>query len=407
MKKNKNIFRELVYKEKSRCGDFGVNKKGTVDQILYDEYLLKRVDLYPEKPLFSKRITKTLNDAHFVCTLMLYSPYLNEELDYFTSNVSLPSVAMPLVHFYLSKVSKRTVLINRYIIMIETVAEGDAKWKKNLEDIKELEGKYEIPIKPSFFPRREIDSEFLSTINWWEGTKHYNKERIRNILLYIPKDEKERSMIADAITNMIMSTDYAKRPDCIRDNEGNIEDVMFPPKSDESQEIYDLCDDIKENYKTYLAEKQKLLVDEQEIAEDLQESNSSSTEEDEGGSDKDNFIFVANLKEPAIASEIKKLNNYNPENRRFAKTVHEMFKELGWLSSYTMTKFLEWGRTQGIFTFTSKIKGFKVDTVMQQKINGYINHFVDKQDDDYIPKIKFRKKDKLKNPLNVSLNKKE
>ncbi len=311
MEKNKSIIRELVYKEKSRYEDFGVNNKGTVDQMLYDEYLLTRVDLMPGKRHYSQKIAKTLNDAHFVCTLILYSPYLKDELDYFVSNVSLPSVVMPMVHFYLSKLTKRTVKIGRYMTMIETEAKGDPKWKQNLDDIKVLEDKYQFSIEPSFFPRREIDSVLLSTINWYEGTNHYDKKWIKNLLIYIPKNKDECCMIAKAIKDIIMEYDYSIRPDRFYDDGEDRLDVIYPPYSTQSEEICELCNETTENYEEILSKKQ-VSSDSTEEANKLE--NKKVILKQRG---KYSEIFDEKLNVSAIADKIKIITKYNASSRIF------------------------------------------------------------------------------------------
>ncbi len=403
MEKKKSIFRELTYQEKSRNEDFGIDNKGSVDQILYDEYLLTRVNLNPGKPLFYQRIVELFNDAHFVCTLILSYPNFKYNLSYFISTVSMPSVVMPMVHFYLSKVSRRTHHIDRFLIIIETEVKGNEDWQLNYNYIKVLEDKYQITIEPSYFPRQELNPEFLSTIQWWSATDRFNINSIKNIIRYIAKDKLEVCMIADAIKDAAEEYDFNIRPEWYFDDEQGC-DVEYIPKSLKSQGVYDLCDEIKENYDTFWSKRKALLRDEQECAEDSQTSKSIVITEPSTG-DEDNTIFVENLNVSVIAKEIRTLSGYDPKNRIFAKTVHEAFKALGLLSDYTLTKFVAWGRKQKVFTFTSELKGIHVSSDMKRKIDEYKTRFTDEQSDEDTLKSKFKKKDKCQNPLIVKLNK--
>ncbi len=319
----------------------------------------------PGRQLFSKRITDTLNDVHFVFTIMLRYPFIRDGLNYFKSNVSFPSVVMPMVYIYLSKVTNRALKIGRYMTMIETEAKGDPKWKQNLDDIKVLEDNYQFSIEPSFFPRREIDSVLLSNINWWEGTNHYDKKWIKNLLIYIPKNKDECCLIADAIKDAAKEYDYNIVPDI----EYSVEEgcmIDFTLKSLKSQGVYDLCDEIKENYDVLCSKRKALLLDEQESAENSQTFESIVITEP-GIEDEENTIFVENLDVSAIAKEIKTLSGYAPNSRIFAKTVHEAFKALGLLSDYTLTKFVAWGRKQKVFNFTSDVKGITESSDMKRK----------------------------------------
>ncbi len=281
MNNNNNALRELIYIEKESRDDFGINVVGSLNQVLYDNYLLTRVDLKPGESNYYSRITKVFNDAYYVCTVLLLSSKSEYKLSTIKNMVTLPSVVLPMVHFYLTKLIHPTTPIKRFLKLIGTEVKGNPEWQDNFNDIIKLEKSCHLTIEPSFFPRREFSPEFLSTFNWRAITFDYDKNEIRKLAIHLAQNKEEFYMMIDAIKEDIKKYEFNK---CEIDKKTG-ELILRRPLSLKSEVIYDLCDKIKEEYEKIPLVKETSLIDKQET--DTLPQNPTANETSAGESNDD------------------------------------------------------------------------------------------------------------------------
>ena len=246
------IPRELIYEEKPSLEDFGINDEGTLNNRIYDEWLLLTKELDPEDEYYYSKITKVFNDAYFMCTVALLSPSKEIKLSYFKNRIKHTSIVYPMVYLYLSLLPNRARNTDRLLKMINNVITNHHGMEKSLTDI--ITAKKIGKIEASLFTRRQFTSDFLSTLDWAKITERYNPEEIKKIIYYIAKNEEEREMMAEAILNAAkQSEDEFYNPssyDYEDDNEQNdfennepIDDYYEPDYS----EAYQLCTAIIDN----------------------------------------------------------------------------------------------------------------------------------------------------------------
>lgn len=191
-----DIPRELVYLDKERLSMFKINDKGSINQILYDQWLLKRTELIPEKGSLETIQLKAFNDAYYICTMALMHQVNIEFILYSLKRVDIPSVVLPMVHYYLSNVLNAKTDVSRYITLIETLSKKES-WEYNLQTLPKLKSNKKI--NASLFDARSITPQLLSSINWWKVTGKYNIKDVKKIIQYFARNIDEQKMMAESI----------------------------------------------------------------------------------------------------------------------------------------------------------------------------------------------------------------
>lgn len=271
------IPRQLIYQERWNITDFDINKDGSLNKKLYDEWLLKRPDLHPEKPgVFSRKLS-AFNDAYFMCTLLLlYKDDCENALPYLVGKTSLPSIVIPMVYFYLSGLKDKTDSINRFLTSIETAAENDENWKRNLEDIQNLKS-VKGKTNESIFKLREINQESLSKINyqiWAKATNNFSRTCIKNIIKRVAKKYERQLIIAEAINSAAIKDENIKNAEMnddgqdYYDDQDNWEEVDLGEIPDPICLTNDIVEEIKNNHglkDASLKENEEVLTEEEKI----------------------------------------------------------------------------------------------------------------------------------------------
>lgn len=198
-------YRKLVYKEKMSLNEFEINKDGSLNQLLYDEWLLTRKELRGD----NKKILKVFNDAYYLCTLAFVKSYNKLNISYAVKRVDAQSVVLPLTRYYLSCIDNLPRITKQFWKSIESVMEND--WIQNYNDLEAAVGYNKKKLIPDMFLPRIITKDHLSTlseIDWRNITHDYNKQRIQLIAEIISKDKEEWRMIIEAIKAAAHKYDY-------------------------------------------------------------------------------------------------------------------------------------------------------------------------------------------------------
>lgn len=240
-----DIPRELVYEDKKKLSLFGIDNKSYVNQKLYDEWMLMRTELIPEKGCLAIMHLKSFNDAYYLCTLALKHQVNIDFIMYSIERINMPSVVLPMVHFYLFCVKMPNTDVSRYLKLIETFSKKEG-WDKNLQDIKKLEDDFKKKIDDSMFEPRKITSELLSSIKWWKITNQFKKKDIETLIRYIGKTQDEQKLIAKSIKEA--AEDYEWNYNCdLQSYEGIDEDgnlCFFEDKPLDLSEVRQYCNNI-------------------------------------------------------------------------------------------------------------------------------------------------------------------
>lgn len=240
-----NELRELIYEEKPSRHSFEVNVDGSLNQLIYNKWLLTRTELNPLETGYYSKITKVLNDAYYFCTVALMNKSRELNISFFGEKFDFSSIVYPLACFYLSRFNKRRPNTNRVITILEgNLFKTHPEWEANYEDIKKMCGDPKKNIEESMFSPRKITPELLSEIRWYKLTGGYKIDEIKTIIVHIAKDDEERKMIAESICYAIEDSEECSP---YIDDNGDLQyDCITYPKAKQfCQEIRnDKCADL-------------------------------------------------------------------------------------------------------------------------------------------------------------------
>ena len=250
--------RELVYEEKKKIQQFGVNDEKTLNHLIYEKWLLTRTDLQPLETGLSKRRLNVFNDAYYICTLILMHPTSEGFASYAVERCSLPSVVLPMVYLYISKVGDCRYSNSRLLEDIKTGLKSKG-WEGNLNELINSTSTFTGTILSSEFEQRELTSDLLSRSMWYKITGGYKREDIWKIVRYIAKNEKEWVMVLDAIRNGASEYEW--------DYNNNLQDYF----DDESGQwvadtpidlspTYQYIDELKEKYEKESIHEERILT---------------------------------------------------------------------------------------------------------------------------------------------------
>lgn len=201
------IPRELIYEEKNSIDEFGINEATSLNNLIYEEWLLNLADLEPFKSGLSKRRLKVFNDAYYICTLILMHPTNEGFTSYAYRRCSLPSVVFPLVYFYISNVKDRGYSNSTLLKNIEAGLKSEGN-DSNLRKLIKCTESIKVSISSLQFSQRKLTPELLANISWNKVTGKFAKEDILKLVQYIPKDRLECELMLDAIKNAIKEYEW-------------------------------------------------------------------------------------------------------------------------------------------------------------------------------------------------------
>ena len=245
-----DIPRELFYEEKS-LKDLGIANKDSIYNTIFQEWLLTLTDLKPGVNGYLSRIQQTINDARFICTLILRFPdnCLNV-IPYYISKTKEPSVVMPMVYFFLSIIRTEEYRLSLLMKALDTEIKRMG-WNDNLGGLLENKKLKKKKMDRNAFSCRELNASVLSTIDWEKLTNYYKKDHVEKVIRIVSKNEDEAKLMAKAITEAAK-----KSEEDFYNPEPYIEDDEYPDEPDvpdknwdytpDYSEVYNLCREIEE-----------------------------------------------------------------------------------------------------------------------------------------------------------------
>ena len=244
------IPRELIYAERKDINEFGIRDVSSLNCLIY-KWLHTRREISPGKSGFRERKLKVFNDAYYVCTVIQSLPQCDDWLSYYKKDIILPSIVLPMVYCYISKIRDDSLTLCTLRMSIETDASEDSVMQKNLDDIKRVTEEWDAPFPASEFILRKLTPEILSTLDWKSITDYFKQDIIKKVVRNFAKDENEQKMIGEAIENAARLAEdefYNPKPcpeDYPDDNwDFSNEDVGF--WTPDYSEAYSLCEQLKQ-----------------------------------------------------------------------------------------------------------------------------------------------------------------
>ena len=208
------IPKSWLYEDKKKLTEFGVNTPKSPNQILYTDWLLSRVDLRPSEPELDKRLLDVFNEAYYLTTLVLVQYDDINIISNCLSRTHYPSVVMPMVYYYLSRLKKVEknfeIALKRILIQMEASAK-EKGWEQNLANIKKLEGYNKKTVDVSTFSPLQISPELLSMtrFNFYDYTDHFRNTDIKQFFKYFAHNSEEVVMMAEALLDRVRKIDFS------------------------------------------------------------------------------------------------------------------------------------------------------------------------------------------------------
>lgn len=202
-------YRKLVYEDKTSLNDFDVNDKYSINHLIYEKWLLKRVEIDPFDANHHLYYLKAFNDAYYICTLGLLIPVGKEiRPDRLLKKVDRPSVVFPLVYLYMTKIKGQSKGIKLFLNKLDTAFKIRPVWQQNYDELEKLLIGYDYSIDLGIFAQRKLTSEVLSTINWSGLTQNFKKDKIESVVRNLAKNEDAWSLMINAIISSAKEYDY-------------------------------------------------------------------------------------------------------------------------------------------------------------------------------------------------------
>ena len=384
-------IRKLVYEERTGLGPFGVYEDGSLNNVIFHEWLLWRSEIDPFEKNHLKALLKVFNDAFYVCTLALLLPTgKNMLLVNIQPGIDNPSIVFPLVCFYLSKLTSTSLGITDFIKSMESGFRRKLVWQQNYDDLKAAAGAFEGGVDPSLFGQRELTEEVLSSVDWQRLTKCFSKEEIEQVVRNFARKPEDWQLMCEAIKAAAQRYDYEfgfeeYEQECFdEDSLGlytQIIKVPIDPCDAEGNDIseplrragvYQFCDELKEKFDELSVRGQ--ICTEPGIGRGRRPSEPRQRKR-EGYS-----IFHENLNPQAIAEALMDLKQEfvvgqkQVSERPFFKMVHNAFIQLKWLNDAIATHFIKWLHEERIML--AKTPDFKnINYVNEDLSDAVLNKF--------------------------------
>ena len=244
-----NIPRELIYEDKRSLNDFCYRDEDSLNGQLYANGLIKIKDLKPGENGFRGRLLSVFNDAYYICTMAVRLINSDISLHYYKERVRIPSVVLPMVHFYLSRLDQEPEHIKTFLTVLETdiIANG---WEDNLKILNEVEKKSKMKCSLSEFAFRDLSPELLDTIKWYEVTGKYKTDDIRRVLINIARNKEDYLLLLETILKYAKEYErnYNNELRCYDsiDEDGNWE--FYEEKPIDLSNVFKYCEDLKAKY---------------------------------------------------------------------------------------------------------------------------------------------------------------
>lgn len=202
-------YRKLVYEDKKSLNDFEIYDKESINHIIYEKWLLKRMEIDPFDSNHRLYYLKAFNDAYYLCTLGLLIPVGKEmRPDRLLNKVDRPSIVFPLVYLYLTKIKGKSKGIIVFLNKLNTAFKIRPVWQQNYDELKKLLIEYDYCIDPSIFAQRELTCDVLSHINWSGLTQNFKKDKIESVVRNFAKNEDTWTLMINAIISSAREFDY-------------------------------------------------------------------------------------------------------------------------------------------------------------------------------------------------------
>lgn len=333
-----DIPRNLIYEERTKLEEFGIEEESNVNKMLYDQWLLGREDLHALEDGYISRKLKVFNDAHYVCTLITMQRQCNDFLPYFVKRISMPSIVIPLVHFYVSKLSHQSQGYTRLLKTIDT--EARVRWQNNYDDILEIEEKYNGVIDSKMFTPRKLTPFLLSDIMWYKVTEGYKQENILKLLYFVGRDSSDNwCMVIDAIKNAAKEYEWENNNN-LGYYEEELEDgrwYMVEEKPIDLSDLYLFLDNLKGRFDEFTLRNN---TETQMLNHSLQSSTNPTEAITESNDDFDyddayDSVFVAKLKCKAIYKALQDFTSdkFDKKGKPFWYVVYRVFVFIKWIPS--------------------------------------------------------------------------
>lgn len=259
------IPRELIYEDKSTLDDFGYKDEKSFDGQIY-KGLLKIKDMKPGDKGFYDRLLTVYNDTYLICSMVVKLEKSVWTLSYYKQFIRIPSVVLPMVYCYLSRLDRKPEHLESFLTALHTDIEVNG-WSGNLEILRNSGGK-NAKTSVSAFNFRELTSELLDTIKWWKVTERFRQSEIRKVLINIPKNKEEYSLILDAIGKSAKEYEWEYN-NHLEYYEGINEDGIlefYEDKPIDLSNVFKYCDEWKERYEDFVQNKKRKQGD--DVSED-------------------------------------------------------------------------------------------------------------------------------------------
>ena len=202
-------YRKLVYEDKTSLNDFDVNDKYSINHLIYEKWLLKRVEIDSFDANHHLYYLKAFNDAYYICTLGLLIPVGKEiRPDRLLKKVDRPSVVFPLVYLYMTKIKGQSKGIRLFLNKLDTAFKIRPVWQQNYDELEKLLIGYDYSIDLGIFAQRKLTSEILSHIDWSGLTHNFKKDKIESVVRTFAKDKDTWCMMIYAIISSAQKNDY-------------------------------------------------------------------------------------------------------------------------------------------------------------------------------------------------------
>lgn len=218
------IPKNWLYEDKKNLSIFVENAPGSPNQTLYTEWLLSRVDLRPSEPELDKRLLDVFNEAYYLTTLILVQHDDINIMSNCLQKTHYPSVVIPMVSYYLSKLKGVENDIKGALDRIQIQIEASAKergWDQNLTDIKALSDYNKKSIDASTFSPLRVSPEILRMTHFYfyDYTNGFRNTDMKLFFKYFAHNSEEVMMMAEAFLDSVRKFDDINRYEIYRDEE--------------------------------------------------------------------------------------------------------------------------------------------------------------------------------------------
>jgi len=341
--------RKLVYCDKPKLTSFDYNKKGSLNKLIFDSWLVTRTELDAFDAKINLLYLRAFNDAYYICTLALLLPDGSHLAPHsLKSNVETPAVVFPMVHLYLSLLTRKSQGIQLFLKQLETKFKIEKDWGQNYRELQQVVCDFKYGIEPELFAQRVLTKDILSATNWEQLTNTFNKKRIETIVRYYARKNEEWAMMCDAIKDAAIAYDYdygfeeieqdgfddeygpytkiVKVPIDPYDHDGNY--ILEPLKRGG---VYDFCDELKQRFDELVLTSQPM-----DVGADTHLQSKAEPSEDiilEGRGEK-----VSRKGRPKIAQNIKgafKIDDHISYRNKRLEVFYDSLKNKGFIANDT------------------------------------------------------------------------